>query len=461
MGAAYDSEERDPAPRCLVGTRREVLEKIETWVRAGSGGTSVLWLHGPAGAGKSAIAQTVAETRAGHNQLAATFFFARTVAGRNSIRYLFPTIAAQIALSAPEKRQRLDGTLNCDPWIAERASGSVDLVASLFKKPSVLVPSSPFLVIIDGLDECQGHDDQRRILTQVYHMVNTHHLPLRFLIVSRPESHLLEAFEDPALANITEMLSLYGDFQANSNDVSTYLRSEFSRIYHSKQHRDIMEFVPGPWPCDDTVNTLITKSGGYFIYPSTVIRFIDEEGFSPTDRLSLVLDSSELSISPSDSVPFAELDRLYSQILSSYPTSQLHKLKQILGHVVFPFVNSRLTLDTDIIAPADIEALLCLPRGQVKLMLRGMRSLVSFLESPLGVGLHLYHASFGDFLHDKARSKSYHVDSEEWMYTAFCDGFSLGCHILGCSVNAGIDSASGHPKGLFVAVTSIHKSRRE
>ena len=62
MDAAYDSQERDPAPRCLPGTRKGVLEKIETWVKAGSGGKSVLWVHGPAGAGKSAIAQTVAET---------------------------------------------------------------------------------------------------------------------------------------------------------------------------------------------------------------------------------------------------------------------------------------------------------------------------------------------------------------------------------------------------------------
>ena len=172
-GAAYDSRERDPAPRCHPGTRKEVLDKIETWVKAGSEGTRILWLHGPAGAGKSAIAQTAAEICARRAELAASFFFARTVPSRNTLKYLFPTIAVQIALSAPEKRQMLDSVLKDDPCIADRASGPVDLVASLFPKPSALVPSSPLLVVIDGLDECQGHDDQCRILAQLSHMVNT------------------------------------------------------------------------------------------------------------------------------------------------------------------------------------------------------------------------------------------------------------------------------------------------
>ena len=155
MGAAYDSQERDPAPRCLLGTRQEILGDIDAWVEAGSEGKSILWLHGPAGAGKSAIAQTVAETCARRDELAASFFFARTVTTRNALKHLFPTIAVHIACSASEKRRRLDKILKNEPYITERAMGSVDLVAALFKKRSSLVPSSPLLVIIDGLDECQ------------------------------------------------------------------------------------------------------------------------------------------------------------------------------------------------------------------------------------------------------------------------------------------------------------------
>ena len=449
MSAAYDSQERDTAPRCLPGTRMAVLEEIETWIEAGGDGGSVFWLHGPAGAGKSAIAQTVAETCAERDELAASFFFARTVASQNSAKHLFPTIAVQIALSAPEKRERLDSILRNDPWINERALGSVDLVASLFQQGSVLLPSSQFLVVIDGLDECQRRDDQCRILAQISHMINTHRLPLRFLIVSRPEAHICEAFEEPGLENITKSLSLYGDFQAR-DDVSMYLRSEFSRIYESRKHRDVMEFVPRPWPSKDVIATLVDKSGGYFIYASTVIKFIDEESFSPTDRLDEVLNGSNSAVAHSDSAPFAELDKLYIQILSSYPTSKLPTLKRILGYVEFAASDWEGEVFRTI---AEVEALLNIPHGQVKLSLRGLRSLVSLEEWEGGiVDIHLNHASFGDFLHDKERSGDYYLDFEKWLYTAFCDALTVGCKILDFPPHAGVKPASRYSEGLSITI---------
>ena len=391
MGAAYDSQERDTAPWCHPGTRRGILKRIEKWVKARSGGTSVLWLHGPAGAGKSVITQTVAETCAGRHQLTGTFFFARTVAGRNSIRYLFLTIAVQIAFSAPEKRQRLDKILNGEPYIVEHAWGSLDLMASLFQDCSKANPS-PLIVIIDGLDECQGHNDQLRILAEVSCMVKTHHLPLRFVIVSRPESHLYDAFEEPSMAIITKSLSLYDDFWARV-DVSSYLRSEFSRIHDSKRHKYVMQLVPTPWPSEDAIQKIVHNSWGYFIYVSTVIKFVDEENFLPTDRLCQVLNSSNSSNPPGDSAPFAELDKLYLQIISLCQTSNLPILKVILGYIVVPHLNP---LHRDIVIDLDdIESFLHLPRGQVKLMLRKLRSLVTFGESLGDVELlTLHHASF-------------------------------------------------------------------
>ena len=421
MGAAYNSQERHPPPRCLPGTRKEVLKKIDDWVKASAAAEPVLWLHGPAGAGKSAIAQTVAEACAGHNQLAASFFFARTVAHRNEAKYLFPTIAVQIGLSTPEKGQRLDEILSSDPYIAERVSGSVDIVASLLQDRSTPVSwaSSPFLVVIDGLDECQRTDTQHWIVAQVSHMVNTQHLPLRFLIISRPESHLMEAFQERGLKDITKVLSLYGDYGA-SGDVSIYLRSEFSRIHNAARHRDIMQFVPRPWPSDDIIKQLVWKSGGYFIYASTVIKFIDEEHFSPVAQLAQVLGTSNAS---AESNPFAELDQLYIQVLSSYPTSGLPMLKLILGHLAMAPIFTYLP---------SIEDILDLAPGQMKLTLRGVRSLVSYKVTVSYVQSRprLIHASFGDFLLDRTRAKYYHIDFEEWIYSMFRRAFSVACRLL-------------------------------
>jgi len=435
-----------------------VLKNIDAWVKAGAQGGSIFWLHGPAGAGKSAIAQAVAERCAGRNQLAASFFFARTAAHRNEAKYLFPTIAVQLALSAPEKRQSLDKILNSDPYIAERALGSVELLVSLLEDRFVQAPqaSSPFLVIIDGLDECQRNNDQCWILAQVFRMLHTHNLPLRFLIVSRPEPHLMEIFgelevsstfvdrpayllslahaqvtafsPEPAVlldrspqhqgpANIMKVLSLDGGAYS---DVLMYLRSEFSRIYGAERHRGFMESVPQPWPSEDIIERLVGKSRGYFIYPSTVIRFINEEYFSPVARLDQVFGTSDSFTILEESNPLAELDRLYNQILLSYSTSQLPVLKSILGYVVMSPVFSNRGMYLPFIG-----IILGLSPEQMELTLRGLRSLVSFdLQSKEP---HLFDASFGDFLLDRERANDFHIDSEEWICTTFHHAFSLAC----------------------------------
>ena len=269
-------------------------------------------------------------------------------------------------------------------------------------------------------------------------MINIQHLALRFLIVSRPESHLCEAFEEPALANVTEMLSLYGDFGA-PDDISMYLQSEFSRIYNSKRHSDAMELIPRPWPSEDIIERLVRKSGGYFIYASTVIKFIDEEYFLPTARLDRVLGISNSFILVSESNPFAELDQLYIQILSSYPTSQLPVLKHILGHLVVSYVRNTMYFTS-------IEDFLGLPQGQMKATLRGLRSLVSFNRWSDPV---LIHASFGDFILDEARAGKYYIDSEEWVLTTFRRTFSLWSGSL-CRSSEHRNCASQVLKGPFL-----------
>ena len=412
-GAAYDSQERFPASRCHPGTRTKILKEIEDWIGAGSGAKMILWLHGPAGAGKSAIAQTVAGTFAERGQLAASFFFSRSSPGRNALKHLFPTIALQISMSSPHKYQKLQDMLRDNPYIAHRVSGSIDLLASLFRDlPGMLhspaTHSSPFLVIIDGLDECLGNHDQLVILSNVHDLVKKYRLPLRFLITSRPESHIREKFDEPVMVSVTEVVSIYGDVLAH-RDVVRYLNDELRRIQDSQRHKDIMQFVPKPWPPTRVIEEIANKSGGYFIYAATAIKYIDEEYFSCLERLDEVLGTSGTHHDP-EQKPFAELDRLYSSVLSASPKSRLPLLKRILGFLpAFARVS-------------DVEVFLGLRPGQVNLTLRGLRSIVH-LE--VGGRLRSFHASFPDFLFDPARAGDYHVDIEQWHADNFHRVFSL------------------------------------
>jgi hypothetical protein len=55
-----------------------------------------LWLYGPAGAGKSAIEQTIAELYYQINVLASIFFFSCSVNGRNRKTFLITIIIYQL-----------------------------------------------------------------------------------------------------------------------------------------------------------------------------------------------------------------------------------------------------------------------------------------------------------------------------------------------------------------------------
>ena len=318
-------------------------------------------------------------------------------------------------MSSHHKHQTLRKILQDDPYVAHRDDGSIKLLASLFRDPpagtlpdSPTAPSSPFLVVIDGLDECQGNNDQSKILSYIHDLVDKHRLPLRFLIISRPEPHIRETFDEPVMSNVTKVLSLYGDFGPHG-DVSTYLRDEFRRIQDSKRHKDILRSVPKPWPSEKVIEQIAKKAGGYFIYAATVIKYVDEEYFSCVDRLDQVLGSLAAHYDPEET-PFAEIDRLYSDVLSTCPKSHLPHLKRALAFIdEHPYISA-------------VEEFLSLRPGQLSLALRGLRSIVAVDDRDR---ISSFHASFIDFLFDPARAKEYYVDLEKCYESNFHRLFSL------------------------------------
>ncbi|KAF8879985.1 hypothetical protein CPB84DRAFT_1635800, partial [Gymnopilus junonius] len=123
-GAFHDSGERFDPPRCHPNTRTAVIQRIMDWVHCDDLATQqvfILWLHGAAGAGKSAIAQTIAELCYAQGILLSSFFFSREDLKRNHPRALFPTISYQMALEIPQLRERLACILERDPLLLTRS----------------------------------------------------------------------------------------------------------------------------------------------------------------------------------------------------------------------------------------------------------------------------------------------------------------------------------------------------
>ncbi|KAF8079353.1 hypothetical protein FPV67DRAFT_113445 [Lyophyllum atratum] len=398
-GAAYNSQEREPPARCHPGTRKDVLEKMMGWVGEAKRDwrNGVLWLHGPVGAGKSAIAQTICERCAEQRHLAASFFFSQGRAGRDTNARFITTIAFHLARSIPGLWIKVKSVIESDPMVIHSSTDTQTqkLIIETFR--SIETPSSPSVVVIDGLDECDGNDAQIRILVQILEIVRKSFVPLRFIILSRPEPHIEHSFRSTSLRDFTSSISLYGEHKS-LEDVRTYLVTEFERIYSSERHSAIFETVPLPFPSKNELDLLVKRSDGYFIYASTIIRYVDEEYYSPIERLDTVLNASSSSL---ESGPFDELDILYRKVLSS-SCRNLDLLKRILGYILA----GPKPLNTG----GAITEILRLKPGQLSLTLRGLHSILCY-ESPLDE-IFPFHTSFSDFIFDPRRAGIFHVDPQ-------------------------------------------------
>jgi hypothetical protein len=160
-----------------------------------------------------------------------------------------------------------------------------------------------------------------------------------------------------------------------------------------------MARVPSPWPTPEIIDSLVYKSSGYFIYASTIIKFVDDKNFRPTERLAIIIGISE----PLSESPFASLDQLYTQIIS-----QVHARPQLLK--ILTIIAAKIILSI-----GHVEQLLELEEGDVRLALSGLHSVISGLEGDSSDDwsedskIYFHHASFRDFLLDPGRAGIFYI----------------------------------------------------
>jgi hypothetical protein len=344
-------------------------------------GKKILWLYGPAGAGKSAIAQSLCQKLEDKGCLGGAFFFKRGHLSRGDGNKLFSTLAYQLSLRLPELKHAISQVVETDPSITNR-SLSIQLQRLIIEPCQLNLHGHTLTLIIDGLDECEGQNIQQEILRSIGKVMHDKSLPLRFLIVSRPEPHIREIF----IGMLHDELNV----NQSSEDVRKYLLDEFARIH--RDHCATMAMVPEPWPSPEIIKDLVHKSSGYFIYASTIIKFIDDKNFRPTERLAVITGMAE----PRFGVPFAALDQLYTQILSEVLAQpQLLKILAVIAAKISLW-------------PAHIEQLLELEPGDVRLALHGLYSVIHMPEA-YNRSISTHHASFCDFLLDPTRAGIFYI----------------------------------------------------
>ncbi|KAJ6465263.1 hypothetical protein C8R45DRAFT_1106912 [Mycena sanguinolenta] len=341
--AIHDSAESFPQPRCHPETRMKMLEDLYRWAVHPHSQSTVLWLYSPACAGKSAIMQTLASRLQDAGRLGGSFVFKRGHAMRGNAKMLFATIAYQLALAIVEN----------DPSVVVRTIAT-QIKRLIFDPCHPHENCDPVTILIDGLDECEGHEVQVEILDTIQHR-SKHPIPFRFIVASRPEAHICEVFNSPVYVDNYRSFNVEQSFE----DVRRYLHDQFTRIHC--EHRT-MSHIPLPWPSPDILKDMVNKSSGYFVYAATMIKFIDDKSHRPTRQLAIIIHGSQGSESPFDT-----LDQLYRTILSSRPG------QAELVPILCAITNFRLDLE-------DVDALFDLEDGEARLILRGLHSVLRVPE---------------------------------------------------------------------------------
>ncbi|KAJ7833830.1 hypothetical protein B0H14DRAFT_3462391 [Mycena olivaceomarginata] len=284
-GALHDSGERFAEPACHPGTRTAVLEQLKVWSVDRMPESTLLWLHGSAGVGRSAIAQKRGDPNHG------------------TWHGLFTTLAYQLAKSVPELLRPIQQAVESDKLIDGR-SMAVQF-RCLLVEPFTHAPGLPSIpiMILDGLDECQDHKVQQNILRLFIEAIRTGELPIRMLFSSRPEPHIREILEAADTFAICRHSALSADAAAYE-DIRLYLRDEFSRIHSEYTARGIA--LGAVWPTPEALGHLVKKSCGIFVYAATAIRFVDDQYSHPTDRLEAILSLEPESTAPLDEIVYTD-----------------------------------------------------------------------------------------------------------------------------------------------------------
>ncbi|KAJ3563703.1 hypothetical protein NP233_g8772 [Leucocoprinus birnbaumii] len=397
-GAEFNSSERDPPPRCHPDTRHSLRTRIRGWFHNPQRPWKMLWVLGPAGVGKTAVAQTIAEEFRALGHLGASFFFSRSNHWNDPDRVI-PTLAYQLAIRHAGYKRLITERLANDPGVlnASRSFQFKELIVEPFHELTSRGYHEPLLIIIDGLDECQGENAQIELIELISHYVETVQGPLLWMICSRPEWHFkreLLSRVDFHVACLREELNV--DDPESQKDVFSFLRASFDRI--RERYRDRL----GPhWPSERDFQRIVMASSGHFAFSSTLTRFIgDKNQGDPERQLNICLDFLNGSTS-GRSNPFHALDMLYTQILSNIPIDNLPTTMRILGFCIF-YPHYYLSAQSQ-------ANFLCLDRIAFRRALEHLHSVIDVptASESLHKSIHFYHASFGEFLRQPDRSSSY------------------------------------------------------
>ncbi|TEB14979.1 hypothetical protein FA13DRAFT_1721372 [Coprinellus micaceus] len=225
IGAIHNSDERCDAPTCFPETRVAVQEDILSWITQGDQDEQpmkMLWLSGPAGSGKTAIAGSVADSK---QFLVATLAY--QLFKHETLEAAAPHVSKAIQRDPTIFKMKLKDQLEA-------------LILNPLRQLRCQFPEAdlPKVFIIDGVDETQH-------------------------FLSASSSLVAPSVSSPNLRSQTQPKHRVKRFFLNKkyapdSDIRLYLTSKFAEI------RRRYNLSPS-WPGQDIIEDLVRTASGSFI----------------------------------------------------------------------------------------------------------------------------------------------------------------------------------------------------
>ncbi|KAF9034032.1 hypothetical protein BJ165DRAFT_1410056 [Panaeolus papilionaceus] len=386
--AAYDNSDEVDETKCYPGTRTLILARLEHWLDTpGNARRLFTWLTGPMGAGKSALARSMAERASHKEKLLVRPFIAEQLSQNPAVLQQSLHYQLHILILVPLRRMR-------------------------FHYPDIDPGTFPNLIIVDGLDECGADEEegkeerQLKVLDLLHRLARSQDvIPFAILVHSRPERQIKSWFSMEGHEKITNRFTLDASYKPN-DDIRFFVTQSFLRLLEEHPSRHLL---PPKWPASvwipgcnlpldfNIVEFIVSRSSGQFIYAATFMRFIASKHHRPDKRLEQLLHRQQ--VPTPDDAPEAIMDALYTQVLNS--TDDHKMVRDILAF-------NRVQLDVSWMPIDQILSILSISRQDLFHCLDQLESIAA-LKRNLTL-LEMHHSSLHDFLSDASRSKSWYIN---------------------------------------------------
>jgi hypothetical protein len=398
----------DTRKQCLEGTRTEILSQITEWVNStGDNVPRVLWLSGPAGKGKSAIAHTIGNWFEDVGGLGSFYCFDRQRDADRRHEKIFSTIARDLVDRDPEMRRALSRVV--------QATSSLKKTADIVRQWQKLLieplgkssgsTGEPIVIVIDALDESGGVETRRDILRL---LAGKHQNPavskitdlpgnFRFIVTSRPLGDIKDEFRGVQHVQ-----------QISMDDIPTAVAERDIHAYVSKELEGL-DFH------DREFAILAKKADGLFEWARLACGYIKESyvGLSPIDCYNDVVSRDPAK---RDMLLNSMYDLILTSIMPRDTSTHVRHSRELRSTALARFrsVMEQILGTAEPLPLASLNAMRHhFPTREdnfdVGLVVKNMGSLLSGTTNP-DSPIRPLHASFHDFLTDKPSSGEFFID---------------------------------------------------